>query len=158
MKLWLDDFRSPPWNNWDHWAKDYQQVTHYLVANDYEHVSLDHDLCDFPSMGTYGYNSPNWWVGELTGLHVVEFMVEQNIWPTKTVSIHTDYSEGRERMADLISSYGPFSNMEWYTRTNCKNKVEGYIFYASEDDKAESLPECEETHYEFLAESDAVAA
>jgi hypothetical protein len=59
-------------------------------------------------------------------------------------------------MADLIYTYGPFAEMDWYRREKCPNKVWGYIFYGSEEYKAESLPEL----YEAIGEEeqDSIAA
>lgn len=42
-KLWVDDTRKPPSNGWD-WARNVHDAINKAKAEDYMHMSLDHDL------------------------------------------------------------------------------------------------------------------
>lgn len=57
MKVYLDDERKTP----EDWigAKTAKEAIDYLMVNDVEEISLDHDLGDDPAVGT-GYDVLLW--------------------------------------------------------------------------------------------------
>lgn len=126
--FWLDDMRTAP-DNWD-WAETYNSAVAKLSQKDYRHGSLDHDLFEY-----WGYDSAYYWKSygnERTGLDVLEYIIDNDRWPSQSLSIHTDVTHKREEMADLIEWYGPYSNRAWYERFDCPNPVKGYIFWNDE--------------------------
>lgn len=139
-KLWLDDFRYPPNDEWV-WVKNYDEFVEVAPTQSWEHISLDHDLDDWGVL--YERDTRTWeqwlsgaFVGGKTGFNVTEWMVDNGIWPTKSLAIHTDYPAGRERMASLISQNGPFDDYYWYERTKESGMVypvSGYIFFSDFD-------------------------
>lgn len=103
-KLYLDDERTHP-EGWirAHNAKEAKEI---LLSGEVTFASLDHDLFmdrywsrDWNSVTAYELES---------GLDVVEWMVENNIWPEEGLRIHTDYTTGRLEMMKLVEEYGPY--------------------------------------------------
>lgn len=144
-KLWLDDFRYPPSDEWV-WVKNYDEFVEVAPTQEWEHISLDHDLDDWAV--NYSHDSREWdawlhggFVGGRNGYDVTKWIVENEAWPTETIAIHTDVPDRREAMAELIRLFGPFENMDWYERTKDDGmvySVGGYIFYAGEEEREES--------------------
>jgi hypothetical protein len=71
IKLWLDDLRSPPSEDWT-WVKSAAEAIAVLKGGLVEEVSLDHDLGDDEGLGTGG-RVADWieekaWRGELKPL------------------------------------------------------------------------------------------
>lgn len=137
-KLWLDDFRDPPSDEWV-WVKNYDEFVKVAPTQKWEHISLDHDLDDWGS--AYSFNTNEWdtwvrggFVGGKNGFDVTKWIVENKAWSSKTIAIHTDVPDRREAMADLIRLFGPYDDFDWYERTKesgMNYPVKGYIFYAN---------------------------
>ena len=96
--VFLDDEREP----WDpEWmlVKTYDECVQVLSQGNVEHLSLDHDLSNEHYNGDLG--------DEKTGYHVVLWMAENGIWPTKTLIVHTMNPAGRERMVRTAERFAP---------------------------------------------------
>lgn len=95
MKLWLDDERDPPDDSWIV-ARNVKEailladMAHYNNAFDF--ASLDHDLGDMHN-----------------GTVFVRWMIDQDIWPTKGMQIHSINPVGAKNMKDAIDSHGPYA-------------------------------------------------
>jgi hypothetical protein len=114
--LWLDDERKPPslsdsgipWT----WAKTADEAIEYLKTGEVVFASLDHDLAD----EHYYENSKAQQEGrpldtsackEKTGMSVIDWMEEQNVWPKDGVRVHTLNGQARERMLSVVNKlYG----------------------------------------------------
>jgi hypothetical protein len=144
-KLWLDDFRFPPSDEWE-WVKTFDEFVEVAPTQEWEHMSLDHDLDDFAIYSSRDSQTWDDWlhgyyVGGKNGMDVTRWIVENECWPTKSIAIHTDVTDRREAMAELIDSHGPFESFDWYERDQASGMtyaVRGYIFYASEENISES--------------------
>src|SRR4051794_16218176 len=88
--LWLDDVRPPPSNAWI-WAKTVAEAEAHLRAAPVEKASLDHDLGD----------------DEPEGRKLVLTMIEDELWPTDEIAIHSANIVGADHMCALIERYGP---------------------------------------------------
>jgi hypothetical protein len=101
MKLWLDDVRHP----WAHgclgwtWAKTAEEAIAALVTGQVTQASLDHDLHweHYPGSGT-----PPSAYKHLTGMAVVEWMRDHNVWPRDGVAVHSQNPEKGRAMKKLI--------------------------------------------------------
>lgn len=93
MNLWLDDIRLEG----DGWlrAKGVNQAIAILLNQPVEFASLDHDLGIWSAEGGDGYKLVHW-------------MIENNIWPTKGIRVHSSNPIGVERMVSDIRTYGPY--------------------------------------------------
>lgn len=80
-KLFLDDVRTPWDSSWET-VRSAKEAIAALKANDYEEVSLDHDL---ESIHYTDFDT----VHEETGFTVLNWMAENNKWPSKVLIIHT---------------------------------------------------------------------
>ena len=114
--LWLDDERKPPslsdscipWT----WAKTADEAIEYLKTGEVVFASLHHDLAD----EHYYENSKAQQEGrpldtsackEKTGMSVIDWMEEQNVWPKEGVRVHTLNGLGRDRMLSVVNKiYG----------------------------------------------------
>ena len=129
-KLWLDDYRSPPSLGWVR-ANDFNEVTAFMLEQEWDHISLDHDLeMAYPSgmFGSYSYydiEKSDWYK---SGHDVTKWMVENDVWPRRTLGLHTDYSTGRANMAKLIEEHGPFTHKVWYRRDG-NYPTFGWVYY-----------------------------
>lgn len=93
MKIWLDDVRDPPTNDWIR-CTTIDQVIDYLQTTEVTDMSLDHDLgCDIN-----GNLLP-------TGYDLCKWMMENNKWPTKMLGIHSKNPVGRANMWAIIERY-----------------------------------------------------
>jgi hypothetical protein len=72
-KLWVDDVRLPHEDGREEWdiAESYDEAIELLLKNNYDAISLDHDL------GT-----------GLTGMHILKWMYSNDRWP-KNVWVHS---------------------------------------------------------------------
>lgn len=84
--LWLDDVRLPP-KGWT-WVKTVAKAKQQLLTGQVIAASLDHDL------------------GELEdGTDLVEWMAEQNVWPSRKPIVHSANPVGAARMRQIIDRY-----------------------------------------------------
>ncbi len=88
MKLWVDDLRPPPGNEW-WWAKTSKRAISWLYYPGVTEMSLDHDLG-----------------GDDTTRPVVLFMCEHGVWPQE-VRVHSANPVGRDWLAGMIDRYQP---------------------------------------------------
>ena len=90
IKIFLDDIRPCP----DRWvpARDYNEMIMLLEKHkgEVEEISLDHDL------GTIR-----------TGYDVCKWIVENEYWNMKKITIHTANPVGSKNMIQLLSRYAP---------------------------------------------------
>lgn len=99
MKIWLDDIRSPPSEDWVHVPS--VNVAINLISfipelgEEFEEISLDHDLGDWAHDG-----------GD--AILLVDWMAEHEIWPTKGLTIHSGNPVGRDNMLRTIDRYSPY--------------------------------------------------
>lgn len=98
MKLWLDDVREAP----PGWVHAYSvnsaidQVEHHWDRGEQlTHVSLDHDLGDFAEDGG---DAPKF----------LDWIVENEVWPTHYIAVHSQNPVGRDNMLRTIDHYGPY--------------------------------------------------
>lgn len=96
--VFLDDMRGPWGPEW-HLVKTYDECIEALKTGTVEHLSLDHDLSEQHYNGELG--------NEKTGYHVVLWMAENSVWPSRTLIVHTMNPAGRERMMKTASRYAP---------------------------------------------------
>lgn len=111
MKLWLDDWRLPPFGWW--WAKSFEDAKRLILeaqetGEPFEEASLDHDLgaCVTCMDGLtveewtaqrFGQEMPHCeHVG--TGYTLVCWMEETGTWPRLKPRVHSLNSVGRKRM------------------------------------------------------------
>lgn len=93
MKIWLDDERTPPDNDWK-WCKTVPEAIVLMTRDDIELISLDHDL------GEEGVLA--------TGYDFVKWMAENNRWPKYSPLIHSANPVGRKNMQSVIDRYAPY--------------------------------------------------
>jgi hypothetical protein len=91
VKVWLDDVRPAP-EGWVH-AKTCGEAEFLLRFEDVTHLSLDHDL---------GGSGPD-------AIVLVNWMAENNVWPTEWIGIHSMNPVGRDNMKAVINRYSPFT-------------------------------------------------
>lgn len=110
LRLWMDDMRHPPLGYaYDLWAKTAKEAIelidkgHALIT----HCSLDHDLAE------EHYDDANSTLPidrlkykELTGLAVIQWMAQSNIW-VPSIYIHTLNDMGAQEMLSLIREKAP---------------------------------------------------
>lgn len=89
MKIWLDDVRPAP-EGW-RWCKTVDEVKllMFFESESVTEMSLDHDLGE----------------GQPTGYDLCKWMAAENIWPTKSVGIHSMNPVGRNNMNAIIQRY-----------------------------------------------------
>lgn len=92
--IWLDDLRAAP-EGWLH-ARNVQEAIYLLKQHegDVQLVSLDHDL------GGDGPDAPA----------LVDWMVDNEVWPTRGIGVHSMNPIGRKNMLRTIDRYGPYEN------------------------------------------------
>lgn len=90
MKLWVDDLRPPPNDEWGVAVSSGGAIYALgLWPDAITEISLDHDLG-----------------GDDTTRPVVLWMAENDRWPA-VVRIHTANPVGREWLAGMVERYGP---------------------------------------------------
>jgi len=110
MNLWLDDYRAPPIKSelfWE-WAKTADEAIAILKKGNIEFASLDHDLAE---EHYYAYDGPgdkeDKQFKEKTGMAVLDWMQENNVWPVAGVRIHTMNTARKPIMLALVQKiYG----------------------------------------------------
>ena len=88
MRLWLDDVRRPPSDDWT-WAKSVSDAIEVLGSGSVQEVSLDNDLHPF----------------EHDGLEVVEWMIQREVFPP-LVRVHTANRFASTRICSLLEGAG----------------------------------------------------
>lgn len=91
--LWLDDVRPAP-KGWTH-VHSVNEAIALMQAGPVAQASLDHDLGDWSHDGGDGYR-------------LVDWMAENDIWPTVSIRIHSANPVGVARMQGVIDRYGPY--------------------------------------------------
>ena len=91
MKLWLDDIREPPGQEWT-WVKTVEEAKEILRSQEVSEASLDHDL---------GEDEPE-------GRKLVLWMAENDVWPSEELVIHSGNVVGVEYMTGVVERYGPY--------------------------------------------------
>lgn len=108
MRIWLDDERPMPWDSnnipWHVHARTSAEAIDWLetwrrnnavrdrpLGRGIDEVSLDHDLG-----------------GDDTGMKVLDWMVEHNVWP-HNLTIHTSNPPARKRMLATANAEAPAS-------------------------------------------------
>lgn len=95
MKLWIDDLRTPPSDDWV-WVKTSQEALDTLsdalgASVSLERISFDHDLG-----------------GDDTTRRVALWLVENHVlWDDAIVTVHSMNPIGVEWLTGLIDMYGP---------------------------------------------------
>jgi len=89
MNLWLDDKRPPP-EGWT-LARTYVEAITLLHTGWVVRASLDYDL-----------------IPPDKGIDVVNWMIQNQIWPKEKPAIHSANPIGAARMAILIDRHGPY--------------------------------------------------
>lgn len=108
MKLWLDDVRLPP-AGYSKWVKTADECIEELKTGKYTHVSLDHDLADEHYHGNKPAREA---YKEKTGMDVVLWMVENNVFPAEC-RVHTMNPIGRHNMMTAFQKWAPESTRAW---------------------------------------------
>lgn len=124
MKLWLDDVRPCPFiGDWKI-AKNYDEAVKIMQENDIEEAWLDHDLAEdhYVRNEDSTYVSPN-----KTGYDFVQWMKENNRWPTKVCMVHSLNPVGSERMCNIIGEhYGTVNPKQHYiSYVNIEKQLKG---------------------------------
>lgn len=100
MKLWLDDIRRLPRlkpgaaSDWV-LAHSVNEAIEIMKSGEVTFASLDHDL------GLYYDQGGN-------GIKLLDWMAENNIWPTDGISVHSANPVGVKQMIALIDRYAPY--------------------------------------------------
>ncbi len=108
-KLYLDDIRNPPDDTWL-LVRNYDECIAALQKQDWNIISLDHDLADFHygQVGGYGEGTI-----EKTGYSVAEWMVENNVYAKEDIIIHSWNPDGARRMGYLLGKNKPDNVRVW---------------------------------------------
>src|ERR1700677_5155588 len=98
-KLWLDDTRHPPDESWD-WAKDASEAKKLTKDNDYDHMSLDHDLGIVKYEGKVVINPD-----ALSGGDFAIWLHEHRKHMPKNVNIHSHNGKGIKLMKEILEKH-----------------------------------------------------
>jgi hypothetical protein len=110
--LWLDDERKPPTYSdcglhWT-WIKTANEAIEVLKTGRVEFASLDHDLCDkhyyIFEREVRGLQEVDLAV-EGTGMTVLKWMEENNVWPSEGVRIHTMNTVRGPIMQEMVNKH-----------------------------------------------------
>ncbi len=74
-------------------------------------MSLDHDLGLIKSEMAFDPLAP-------TGYDFCLWMAENDIWPTKSIKVHSANSVGAERMCGVVNRYSPLDLCRWVPQWN----------------------------------------
>jgi len=107
MKLWLDDARTAP-EGWVH-VTTTEECIAKLATGEVEMVSLDNDLGWLIDDG-YIYSGERRLAPE--GYTVVEWMVENNVWP-EWVSVHSNNVVAAKHMQQMIETHGNYGRKQF---------------------------------------------
>ena len=95
-KLWVDDIRPPPTEEWD-CARSFHEAVYFLEVKNYDMVSLDHDLGSF-----YGNR-------EMTGYDIMNWLVARKLtaegFVPATILVHSANPVGVCNIQSLIDQY-----------------------------------------------------
>lgn len=111
MNLWLDDIRAAP-EGWT-WVQSVEECIQKLATGEVEMLSLDNDL-GWVIDDAYIYQGARALAPE--GYKVVEWMVENNVWP-EFVSVHSSNVIAKQRMQDMIETFGNYNKRQQITFT-----------------------------------------
>jgi len=94
IRIWLDDLREPTYDGWT-WIKDSATAIEFLSAlkennSQYEIISFDHDLG-----------------GDDTSRSVMNWIIENEFFPTHEVFIHTANPIGKSWLQGTAQRYMP---------------------------------------------------
>ncbi len=93
--IYLDDLRGCP-EGWEI-VHTYGACIDALKEGDVGYLSLDHDLGVDHEGKVYGK----------TGYDVCKWMVENNVWPKISITLHSANPVGRINMRQLLARYCP---------------------------------------------------
>ncbi len=104
VKLWHDDVRTPPNDQWV-WARTNQEAIEILSEYNVVEISLDHDLGldhlePIPENFIYKGDSPDG-----TGYDLAKWMCANDALPPK-ITVHSWNAPGGEKMVKLFKMYG----------------------------------------------------
>ena len=88
MKLWVDDVRRPPGDDWT-WVLHVEDALEILATGEVTELALDNDLHPF----------------ERDGTEIVDWMVENGVWPD-TIHVHTANNFASTYMCRIIERNG----------------------------------------------------
>lgn len=100
MKLWHDDVRSPPSEEW-FWARTNDDAKGFFLLEEVTECSLDHDLGCVPEEGVFAKGSSK----EEDGLKLVKWMIRTGNVPAK-VTIHSWNHARAKEMALTLTDAG----------------------------------------------------
>lgn len=105
MRIYLDDIRTPP----DGWTivRTYAECIEALQTGNVDYLSLDHDLAEEHYAVSTGYTDHQPVFREPTGYDVCKWMVENDVWPKKAITLHSANPVGRQNMRQLLERYKP---------------------------------------------------
>lgn len=112
INLFLDDLREGPNNDWgrgeagwENWVvvRSVENAKWLLEMGVVHHLSLDHDM---------GYNSIDSSKENENGMVLVRWMVENSIWPSGDISIHSANIERALVMRETLNKYRPEDSKE----------------------------------------------
>lgn len=98
-KLWVDDTRRPPDDSWD-WAKDASEAKKLAKDNDYDLMSLDHDLGIVKYEGKVVINPD-----ALSGGDFALWLHEHRKHMPKSVNIHSHNGKGTDLMKEILEKH-----------------------------------------------------
>lgn len=104
--VYLDDIRYPA-DGWE-LVKTYWECIEALKQGDVDYLSLDHDLGIHESsyyLQEHEFSAGRFWPH--TGYDVCKWMVENNVWPKISITLHSANPVGRNNMRQLIMRYKP---------------------------------------------------
>lgn len=103
MRVYLDDLRREPvgWTR----VKTADACIERLKSGKVVELSLDHDLAEEHYEAVSGYMPPSEYK-EKTGMAVVDWMVENNVWP-QLIILHSMNPAGRANMRRTIKHHAP---------------------------------------------------
>jgi hypothetical protein len=88
LKLFVDDLRNPPTQDWMV-ARSYGEAVAVLSTAPVVEISLDHDLGE-----------------DKSGYDVAKWMIESDTWP-RIIRVHTANPVGRDNIFQLLEHYAP---------------------------------------------------
>lgn len=93
VRLWLDDLRPAP----EGWfaVHSVNEAIAVMETHEVTYASLDHDLGQYVDDG-----------GD--GIKLLDWMAENNHWPTSGIAVHSANPVGVERMLATIRRYAPY--------------------------------------------------
>lgn len=142
LKLWLDDLRPAP-VGWA-WAKTYEEALSVLEGTYVTDASFDHDLGYglLPEDTPGEYFSGGTFIPDAkydnnlkTGYDLVRKMVELDLWPVRSLAVHSANPVGAAAMCGTIERYGPYEKKDHvvYEHSPCgghRYYIEGEVLNA----------------------------